>query len=356
MRSIVDMVKGNGSSLVIALAVILMMLPGYFVQAQTDPQPPAGVQAAPPGGSITIDPQLADAPKDPKKVIAKVNGEPVTQGDVDQEMVALLNRMGGGRVSPEMLEQYRVKFEPKAFEQIVLKSQLRDYAKKNNVTVSDADLDGEIKRISSNFPSEEEFKKKLAEQKMTVESLKEEMKKDFLLANAVKHYRATLPSPASAEVEAFYKEHQQEYTHGEQVTASHILLGAGESADQATKDTQKAKAEDIRKQLLAGADFAQMAQQNSSCPSKADGGKLGTFEKGAMVAPFEAAAFALKPGDISEVVETEFGYHIIKVSEHTQGGTDPIDKVKVDIKESLQEKALGTWFKSLIDSAKVEKL
>lgn len=356
MRSISNMAKVNGLSLAMVCAVVLLMVTSQSVPAQTEAQPPAGGQAAPPQESITIDPKLADAPKDPKKVIAKVNGEPVTQGDVDQEMAALLNRMGGGRIPPEMLEQYRSQFEPKAFEQIILKSQLREYAKKNNVTVNETDIDAAIKRISSNFPSEDEFKKKLAEQQMTLESLREEMRKDFILANAVEHYKASLPSPASAEVEAFYKEHQQDYTHGEQVTASHILLGIKETDDQAAKDAQKAKAEDIRKQLLAGADFAQMAQQNSSCPSKAQGGSLGSFEKGSMVPPFEAAAFALKPGDISDVVETQFGYHIIKVSEHTQGGTDPIEKVRGDIKDSLQEKTLGAWFKSLIESAKVEKL
>lgn len=268
----------------------------------------------------------------------------------------MLNRMGGGRIPPQMLEQYRAQFEPKALDQIVLKSQLRDYAKKNNVTVSDADLDAEIKKISANFPSEDEFKKKLAEQNMTLESLKEEMRKEFLLANTVKQYKATLPSPASAEMETYYKEHEKEFTHEEQVTASHILLGTEKGADQATKDAQKAKAEDIRKQILAGADFAKMAQENSSCPSKAQGGSLGSFEKGQMVPAFEATAFTLKPGDISEVVETEFGYHIIKVTEHNPAGTDPIEKVNDQIKEALQDKALSTWFKSLIASAKVEKV
>jgi peptidyl-prolyl cis-trans isomerase C len=355
MRPISHKVRGNWSSLVVLLAVAMMLFSGQRVLAQNDPQPADG-QAAAPEGSITIDPKLADAPKDPKKVIANVNGEPVTQGDVDQELAALMNRMGGGRVPPEMLEQSRAQFEPKAFNQIVLKSQLRDYAKKNNVTVSDADLDAEIKRISSQFPSEEEFKKKLAEQQMTLESLKDEMKKDFLLANAVKFYKASLPSPASAEVEAYYKDHQKEFSHEEQVAASHILFGTDKAADQAAKDAQKAKAEDVRKQILGGADFAQMASQYSSCPSKAQGGDLGSFEKGQMVAPFEEAAFALKPGEISNVVETQFGYHIIKVSEHQVAGTDPIEKVSGRIKESIQDQALGAWFKSLIDSAKIERL
>lgn len=356
MSSFSQKVRRDWLSAVILLAAVMgMMMSGGQVMAQTDATATVD-QAAPAGGGITIDPQLADAPKDPKKVIANVNGEPVTQGDLDDELTAMLNRMGGGRIPPEMLDQYRAQFEPKAMDQIVLKSQLREYAKKNNVTVSDAEVDAEIKQIAAKFPSEDEFKKKLAEQKMTPESLKEEMKKDFLLANAVKQYKASLPSPASAEVEAFYKEHQQEYTHGEQVTASHILLGTEKGADQAAKDAQKTKAEDIRKQLVAGADFAKLAEENSSCPSKAQGGNLGAFEKGQMVPAFEEAAFALKPGEISGVVETQFGYHIIKVTEHTDAGTDSIEKVNSQIKENLQDKALSTWFKSLIDTAKVEKV
>lgn len=337
--------------------VLLFTAPTLFISPVFAQGEPAGQdQAAPPQGSIKIEPRLAESPADPKKVIANINGEPVTQADLDQEIAALLNRMGAGGVPPAMLEQYRARLEPRAFDQLVLKSQLRDYATKNNVVVSDQEVDDEIKKISANFPDPEAFKAALAKQNMTIESLTGEIKKDFLLANAVKHYTSSLPQPTTPELEAYYKEHSKDFSHPESVSASHILIGATEGTDPQVKSASLAKAQALRDQLRGGADFAELARTNSSCPSSQRGGDLGSFERGQMVPEFEDAAFKLKPGEISDVVETKFGYHIIKVSQHADAGTEPFEKVSKEVKESMQQKTLSDWFDQLIQGAKVEKL
>lgn len=345
----------------IMVALLSFMLIFSFSSLVTQPVFAQGeasgqVQGEPPQGSIKIEPRLAEAPRDPKTVIANINGEPVTQADLDQEIGALLNRMGASGIPPAMLDQYRARLEPRAFDQLVLKSQLRDYAKKNNVAVTDQEVNDEIQKISGNFPTPEAFKEALAKQNMTVESLTEEIKKDFLLANAVKQYTSGLPQPTTPEMEAYYKEHAKDFTHPETVSASHILIGATEGTDANTKSASLAKAQALRDQLRGGADFAELAKTNSSCPSSQRGGDLGSFERGQMVPEFEEAAFKLKPGEISDVVETKFGYHIIKISQHNDAGTEPFKKIAPQVKDSLQQKKLSDWFDQLIQGAKVEKL
>lgn len=296
----------------------------------------------------------AAAPADPNKVIARINGEEVTQAELDGEIMRLLSR--GGKVTPQILEQYRAEATPKAFDQLVIKNQLGAYAKQNQVSVSDADLSAEITKLKSQFPSEEVFKQRLAQEGLTEESLKEQMKPDFLFSKAVQHYSDSIPAPATPELEAYYKDHQAEYAQGEQVHASHILIGFEPTDDAAKKEAKKTQAQGLRQELAGGADFAALAGQHSSCPSKAKGGDLGSFPRGAMVPEFEKTAFELEPGQISEVVETQFGYHIIKVAEHSKGETPPFAAVKDRIRQEIRENGLETWFKSLINEAKVERL
>lgn len=293
-------------------------------------------------------------PSEPTKVVARINGEDVTQADLDGEIMRLLSR--GGRVTPQILEQYRAEATPKAFDQLVIKSQLKAYAKKNQVSVSDSDLAGEISKIKAQFPSEEEFKDRLAQQGLTEESLKEQMKPDMLFSKVVQHYANSIPNPTTAELESYYNEHQAEYAQGEQVRASHILIGFEPTDDTAKKEAKKTQAESLKKELDGGADFAELAKQHSSCPSKAQGGDLGPFPRGAMVAEFEKVAFELQPGQISDVVETQFGYHIIKVAEHSKGETPAFVSVKDQIRQDMRENGLETWFKTLIKEAKVEHL
>ena len=125
-----------------------------------------------------------------------------------------------------------------------------------------------------------------------------------------------------------------------------------------SKKAAKAKCEDLLKKVKAGGDFAALAKENSDCPSKDKGGDLGMFEKGKMVPQFEQAAFAMKVGDVSDIVETQFGYHIIKLTNKQEAKTDSFADVKPKIVQYLKGKQMGQFFETLRqelkDKAKVE--
>jgi len=127
------------------------------------------------------------------------------------------------------------------------------------------------------------------------------------------------------EISYYYETHMDEYEHPESIKARHILLEDEETANE------------ILEKLKGGADFAEMARQHSTGPTKDKGGDLGYFERGKMVPEFEEAAFALESGEISEIVKTQFGYHIIKVEDKKEGHTDKLEDVRIDIIKSIAE-------------------
>ena len=148
-------------------------------------------------------------------------------------------------------------------------------------------------------------------------------------------------SVSPADTQAFYDENRSYFQTGEQVAARHILISTEGLTTEEEKAEALGRAEAIRAELLEGVAFAAVAQEKSEGPSGPAGGDLGTFGRGQMVAPFEEAAFSLEPGAISEVVETQFGYHIIQVTEKIHPDVVPIEDVAIDIEQYLAQEKQG---------------
>lgn len=167
----------------------------------------------------------------------------------------------------------------------------------------------------------------------------ERVKVDYILYDPIKLGEKVVPT--DKEIAAFYKaKFNTLFSHPERVRAQHILIAVTPDASAKSRQEAKAKAENVLAQLKKGADFAKLAAQNSDDPGSRDhGGDLGFFQRGQMIKPFEDAAFSLKPGQISGVVETRFGYHIIKVNEVTPARTDTVEQAKPRIVEMLRARA-----------------
>lgn len=204
-------------------------------------------------------------------------------------------------------------------------------------------------------------------QNKTIDSYKNEISADPMAqkAAAFSKYLKEKIEPQSkvtdADVEKFYRENQENFKVPEEITASHILIRpnipAGKENDKAA--TAKADAEALAKakallaQLKQGADFGALAEKESACPSgKSAKGSLGKFSPGMMVPEFDKAAFALKKGEMSDVVKTQFGYHIIKVTDKKAGGYEPLDKVKGDVRNYLVAKKTDEQLKALVEKTR----
>lgn len=166
--------------------------------------------------------------------------------------------------------------------------------------------------------------------------------KDVLARSVVNKYVTERSSITEEAIRKHYEATKNEYTVGEQVTASHILVKTESEAQAVLKD------------LKQGKDFADVAKARSLDSSAPQGGDLGTFGPGDMVPDFEKAAFALKVGDISAPVHTQYGYHVIKVTQRIPARTRPLDEVKEDVRNALISRYIDTLLDNLRRTAKVQ--
>lgn len=152
------------------------------------------------------------------------------------------------------------------------------------------------------------------------------------------------------DIELYYNEHKEEYVSPAQIKASHILV-----ADESHSEESKAKIEEIRAKIESGeSTFAKMAEENNTDSTAQTGGDLGWFGKGQMVAEFEDVAFSLKKGELSEPVETEFGYHLIEVTAIQEEHQKTLDEATDEVKDAINQTKYSEGVESLKNEFKVE--
>ncbi|HMH15289.1 MAG TPA: peptidyl-prolyl cis-trans isomerase [Edaphobacter sp.] len=169
------------------------------------------------------------------------------------------------------------------------------------------------------------------------------------------------PQVSDAEVQAYYNAHQEQYQVKEQVKVRHILIAVPQGADAKTEAAAKAKAEDILKQIKSGGNFADLAAKNSDDPgSKTQGGELGWLDRGKTVPEFDKAAFTLAPGQTSDLIKTQFGFHILQVEDKKTAHLRPLSEVKAEIVPVLEQQksgaALQTFASQIAADAKANGL
>ena len=158
------------------------------------------------------------------------------------------------------------------------------------------------------------------------------------------------------EIKAYYDTHPQEFASGKETfKIAQILVAVPPNATPAEIDAARAKAEGIRKQLLSGADFGQLARQYSDDDSKAQGGELGDFSRGDMLDPIQNAVDGMKVGDISELVRTDHGFHILKLEAHEQAGVKPLSAVSDQIRDKLTTQKAQQEFSTWVDNDLVKQ-
>lgn len=314
-----------------------------------------GTPLAAPGAGATP----APAPPRPvpamlPDVVARINGEAITRAEFEQALKNLEGRAGAipaGR---------RDEVVRGLLDELVNVRLLKQEVLKRQMAVADAELSGAMKQLRSQFPNDAGFQAALKAQHLTLAGLKDETRMNLLVSKLLEQEVGPLVSVKPADISGFYDKNPDRFQQPEAVRASHVLVALPQQADEAMKKAARAKADDVLKQARAGADFAKLARTYSNDASAQRGGDLGFFPKGQMVAAFENAAFALQPGQVSDVVETPFGYHVIKVAEHRPARVVPFAEVAPQIEQYLvqeqrQEKTKA-YVADLRSKGKVEVL
>jgi peptidyl-prolyl cis-trans isomerase C len=282
-------------------------------------------------------------------LLARVNGRDIRKAELEAA-IRNIEAQNGPVPADKRDAVYR-----SILDQMVGYHLLEQESAAQKVTVSEAEVDGRIKDIQKQFPDEAAFKKALADRQMTPEKLKTETRTQMIVQKVIDSEVTSKISVQPKEIADFYTQNQDKFVQPETIRASHILIRLPDKPDEAAKKKARAEAEAILVQLKGGADFAKLAKEKSQDPGSAqNGGELPAFPKGQMIPAFEQAAFALKPGQMSGVVETQFGFHIIKVIERHPEGKVPFEQVSAQISDYLKGQQQQQKTGALIDQLKAK--
>ncbi len=322
---------------------------------ETPPPPPAKDVSFSGAEDIFAPPGPAPTPTNPDEVLVTVDGKQIKQAEVDRE-ISMMFGANAPQVPPAKMAQMRAQIAPQILESLIVKQLLTQAVDANKIEVKDEEVEETLTKIKSSLPPGATLDDYLKRMNMTMEDLRKALVLDLRINAMLKSTVDNLPEPTDAQVKAFYEENMARFDQPETVEASHILIAFQPGEDDAAKALKKQKIEDLHKQLVDanGANFAELAQANSDCPSKARGGDLGQFSRGQMVPAFEEAAFTQEIGAIGPVVETDFGYHIIKVTQHNKAGQQTMDEAKEQIVKGLKAQERQTAVQKYIEDLKAK--
>lgn len=325
--------------------------PAVSTPAASTPAPAASTPAATatpsePAGSASVD------LRDP---VATVDGDKISKAQLDEAFDKAVQMTGvkASDLSPEQkLEGYRQILDELITEKLVNKAAA-------GITVPQSDVDAQIAKIKAQFPSDEDFSKQLAQVGQTPEQLSDTIKKMLQQQRWLEGQLAGKTEVTDEEAKKFYEENKTEFQQPETVKASHILFRVSKDDSEDVVNQKLKAAQGAETRAKKGEDFTALAKELSEEPgAKESGGDLGFFPKDRMVPEFAEVAFTEKVGDISDPVRTQFGWHVIKVTDKKGAGTLPYDEVKEQLigylKNKKQEEAAQELLKSLRDSAKIE--
>ena len=287
-------------------------------------------------------------------VLARVDGDAVTKADFERFITQM--EMNAGQQVPK---EQRNDVYRKALEQLITIKLLTHEVKSRNVEPDNQAVDEQMQKIRSQFPSEDEYKKALATRGVTPEKLREDMLNESRINKMMEVEAAGATPVTDAEIREFYEKNPGRFKQPESVRASHILIRA-QPGDAAARKNALATIQQIHRQAKAGKDFGDLARAHSADGSAERGGDLGFFTRDRMVPEFADAAFALKPGQVSDIVQTSYGYHVIKVMDRRPASDVPLAQVTPQVREYLtqqrQREKAEAFVKVLRSKSKIEVL
>ncbi len=260
--------------------------------------------------------------------VGEVNGEPITKAEYESHLSFLkyYYEIQSGTKLDENNDQAVIdNLKTQTFDDLVLKKILSQQAEKDNIKITEKEIDEEIAKAKA-ANGEESYKKLLEDMGMNEDQLREQIKTEKIYSALEKKVTADV-AVSKEEVEKYYQENKDLFVDKGGMQISHILV-----------DTEE-KAKEILAKIEQGDDFANLAKEFSTCPSSAQGGELGLInEDSEFVTEFKEAALKLKPGEITkEPVKSEFGYHIIKAGTIMEARTIPFAETEKELNTQLLE-------------------
>jgi len=281
---------------------------------------------------------LSQTDNTPDTTVAIVNDIPITETDVALEVKRILFQAKAMRqpIDESMMGSMR----DKVIDSLINRELLYQQSKAKGITTDAEEVDNSIDQIKQRLEAGQSFENLLAEMGITIETMRTQVGQ----ANAIQKLIEVVVYPkamvSEKESRIFFENNPQYFQKPEEVKASHILIQVAPDAGDEEKLAARKKIEEVQIKIEAGDDFAELARQYSEGPSNVNGGDLGYFDRKKMVKPFSDAAFALKPGEVSDIVETRFGFHLIKVYDKTAKSAYVFEDIKDRLREILRQQKI----------------
>jgi parvulin-like peptidyl-prolyl isomerase len=354
-----------------AVPTVVLLFAGLCFPQAAPKTSPAKPKAAAPAASSAANAQLKEEPKDADDevippagpnalfpaVVARVNGKPILGRDLEQVVRAQLAPIG----NPEwknLREDYRGQLTLGGLDSLINSKLLYLKAVASGVKVSDAEVEAEMQKVSKTFKSDAEMNLALASQQMDRASLERSLTQNLVISKYVDETIDKKIVVTQDEMAKYYSAHPTDFQHPDIVRTSHILIQpAGDSPEQDTLAKQRAEA--ILARAKKGEDFAKLARENSVDSSASQGGDIGFSSRDNLAPEYADAAFSLPVGGV-KLVKTDYGYHIIKVTERKKAGLSTLEEIKDQLAAFLKDQKSRTELTNLVnklrDEAKVEIL
>ena len=289
------------------------------------------------------------------EAVATVNGVPIPMADFEWEM---RNLMAKGIMNQEE-DKGPDSLRSRIIDDLIERELLYQEGVNAGVSVEEESVKAQLDMLKSRFPDHEVFVSALAEMNMTENNLQRHLERGMLIRKYVDQAFVQTAQVTDQAIEDFYRDNPETFTRPERVRASHILrqVDMNGPAEEVEKEREILKS--LRARVEKGESFGELAREYSSCPSSSQDGDLGFFGRGEMVKEFEDAAFALEPGEVSDIVETMFGLHLVMLAEKQPEGMVPLEEIKdrlaAHLKQEKGKEALLARLKELKETVPITR-
>lgn len=283
------------------------------------------------------------------EVLARVNGVPLTRAELDNAVDGMLGAQLR-KLPAEQRGAVRARFESQVLEGMIDRTLLIAAASEAGQHVPSEEVAAAIGEIESGLPQDRTLSDVLAEAGLTRSEIEDEIEEGLRVQHWLDEKASEVPPPSDPEVLAAYEASGDRYIVPETVQVRHVLIRVEANEEEAERFIKKQRAEKIRQEILDGADFAEVAAKKSECPSREQGGLLAPFSRGELIPAFENAAFEQAVGTVGDVVESDFGYHIIAVESREDRRNLPLLEVEESIKAELTSERKREAIDEIVES------
>jgi peptidyl-prolyl cis-trans isomerase C len=280
-------------------------------------------------------------------IAVSVDGKIFKKSDLERNVEDRI-KMLKDKIPADKQKEFREDLKKRLVNAFIMRTLLINEITKNKIEVNDQEIKSATDKIKATLPPNKKLDEFFKENMIT--------KEDIVLGIKIEKYVnlqvGKKAKPTQKEISKFYKDNTKKFIAPESVHVRHILVAVNKGDNDKIKAEKKEKIENLRKQLLKGDNFAEVARKNSDCPSKEAGGDLNFIRRGQTVKPFEDAAFSQEKNVIGPVITTEYGYHIIQVLDRKPARTIALDEVKDKISAYLERQKKSEALNSILQKLK----